>query len=329
MIYQNYYKMKKLKKYIHFIKESISKEDFNTVGEYIEKLAEDDEDARIFIGEYLKEYNPTVRIANAVNLLTKKEQEEIIDKILQNKKNVEPEEPTVMVNTDLEVLESENSLGGKNLFKCFLKIITAVGQKNIKIDEESKPQNFFVYYLTDWINPEDLKSVMSRYDFFEEMINSMNIVSNVKLYYGIKDNLIFEYGLFLDGQNIPSGEFKLNKTSFGYLNSLSSPSSSNFKFFLSNLDFEKIKMMDKIKVEIMTFNPGYHENKNFEIDEDGVLSFGYYGLGKWDNGKMDPNEFENLKTNFRNFLMKFKWSEYVKISFKPEQFWLYLKVKLK
>ena len=321
--------MKLLKNYIHFIKESISKEDFDTVGEYIEKLAEDDEDARIFIGEYLKDYNPTVRIANSVNLLSKSEQEEIIGRILQNKKNVEPEEVTVMANTDLAVLESESSLGGKNLFKCFLKIITALGQKNIKLDEESKPQNFFIYYITDWINPEDLRSVMSRYDFFEEIINSMDIVSNVKLYYGVKDNLFFEYGLFLDGQNISSGEFKINKSSFELLKTLSSPSSSNLKFFLSTLDFEKIKMMDKIKVEMMDFNPGYHENKNFKIEEGDVLSFGYYGLGKWDNGKMDPNEFENLKTNFRNFLMKFKWSEFVKINFKSEQFWLYLKIKIK
>ena len=321
--------MKHLKKYIYFIRESFSKEDFPTVGEYIEKLAEGDEDALVFIGEYLKDYNPTVRIANAVNLLSKTEQEEIIDKILQNKGNVEPEKATVIVNTDLEVLESENSLGGKNLFKCFLKIITALGQKNIKIDEETKPQNFFVYYLTDWVNSEDLKSVMSRYDFFEELINSMNIVSNVRLYYGIKDNLFFEYGLLVDGQNLASGEFKVNKSSFSYLNSLSSPSSSNLKFFLSNLDFEKIKIMDKIKVEMMNFNPGYHENKNFRIEDGEVLSFGYYGLGKWDNGKMDTNEFENLKTNFRNFLMKFNWSDYVKINFKTEQFWLYLKIKLK
>jgi hypothetical protein len=170
---------------------------------------------------------------------------------------------------------------------------------------------------------------MSRYDFFEEIINSMDIVSNVKLYYGIRDNLFFEYGLFLDGQNITSGEFKINKSSFELLKTLSSPSSSNLKFFLSTLDFEKIKMMDKIKVEMMNFNPGYHENKNFKIEEGDVLSFGYYGLGKWDNGKMDPNEFENLKTNFRNFLMKFKWSEFVKINFKSEQFWLYLKIKIK
>jgi hypothetical protein len=87
--------------------------------------------------------------------------------------------------------------------------------------------------------------------------------------------------------------------------------------------------MDKIKIEMMNFNPGYHENKNFKIEDGEVLSFGYYGLGKWDNGKLDPNEFENLKTNFRNFLMKFSWCDYVRISFKEGQFWLHLKMKFK
>ena len=321
--------MKILKKYIHFIKESISREDFDTVGEYIEKLAEGDEDARIFIGEYLKEYNPTVRIANAVNLLSKREQEEIIDKILKNKKNIEPEDATVMVNTDLSLLESESSLGGKNLFKCFLKIITALGQKSIKSNIEAKPQDYFICYLTDWINSEDLKSVMSRYDFFEEFLITLNIESNVRLYYGIKDNLFFEYGLNIDGQNIPSGEFKINKSTFSYLTSLTSPSSSNLKFFLSNLDFEKIKLMDKIKVEIGNFNPGYHEKKSFEVQDNEILTFGFYGIGKWDNGKMDPAEIENIKNNFRNYLMKYKWSDYIKINFKTEQFWLYLKIKVK
>jgi hypothetical protein len=320
--------MKLLKNYIHFIKESISKEDFDTVGEYIEKLAEDDEDARIFIGEYLKDYNPTVRIANSINLLSKSEQEEIINKILQNKKNVEPEEVTVIANTDLEVLESESSLGGKNLFKCFLKIITALGQKQINFNTELKPDDFFIYYLTDWINPEDLKSVMSRYDFFEELLLTMNIQSNVRLYYGIRDNLFFEYGLSVDGQNNPSGEFKLNKSSFDFIKTLSSPSSSNLKFFLNDIDFQKIKLMDKIKVEMANFNPGYCEKKSFEIQNE-ILTFGFYGIGKWDNGKMDLAEIENIKNNFRTFLMKYKWSDYIKISFKTEQFWLYLKIKIK
>lgn len=321
--------MRVLKNYKLFLKESISREDFNTVGEYIEKLAEDDEDARIFIGDYLKDYNPTVRIANAVNYLKKSEQEEIINKILQNKKNIEPEEPTVIVNTDLEVLESESSLGGKNLFKCFLKIITALGQKSININKELKPEDFFIYYLTDWINSEDLRSVMSRYDFFEEILISMNIQSNVRLYYGIKDNLFFEYGINIDGQNNPSGEFKINKSAFEFLKTLSSPSSSNLKFFLSDIDFEKMKLIDNIKVEIGKFNPGYHEKKSFEIENNEILVFGFYGIGKWDNGKMDSSELENIKNNFRTFLMKYKWSDYIKINFETKQFWLYLKVKLK
>ena len=318
--------MKKLKRYKFFLKESISRDDFETDGEYIEKLAEDDDFALSLIAQHTGEINPTIRLANAINLLSPKKRQFLIEQILKAKTNPEPEEASVMAYTDLSVLESE--MGGKNLFKCFLKMITALGQKSINLDWNERPEDFIAFYLTQLCEVEDLKSVASRYEFFEEAFEEINISLKSKLYYGIKSGLIFEYGILSEGQKTALGEFKITKSVFRDLSGLSSPSSVNLKIFLSDFDFTKLKLVDKIKNEMSAFVPGYHEKKSFFI-KSGILKFGFYGIGKWDNGKMDSGEKENIKNNFKSYLMKYNWSDSVQINISEEQFWLYFKVKLK
>ena len=78
-----------------------------------------------------------------------------------------------------------------------------------------------------------------------------------------------------------------------------------------------------------TFQPGYHEKKMAPMMKDKVISFGYYGIGRWDNGKLDEGEFMNIKTNFTNWLPSKKWGSKVLISVKPQSFWLYIHLKLK
>ena len=59
------------------------------------------------------------------------------------------------------------------------------------------------------------------------------------------------------------------------------------------------------------------------------MTFGYYGVGKWDNGKLDVGEFENIKNNFKIWLSKFKWSEKILVSVTNNSFWVYFNFKLK
>jgi hypothetical protein len=35
-----------------------------------------------------------------------------------------------------------------------------------------------------------------------------------------------------------------------------------------------------------------------------VITFGYFGLGKWDNGKIDEDEFLNIKSKFSTWVSK-------------------------
>jgi hypothetical protein len=59
------------------------------------------------------------------------------------------------------------------------------------------------------------------------------------------------------------------------------------------------------------------------------MTFGFYGVGKWDNGQLDAGELENVKANLKTFLMKYKWSEKILISVAPSKFWVYIQIKLK
>jgi hypothetical protein len=321
--------MKLIKKYSLFLKESISPDDFGTMGEYIEKLAENDDYALSIIAQYTKDINPTVRLANALNLLPERRLKFIADLILRNKSGEKPEKAEITANTDLSLLENVDlEIGGKNLFKCFLKILTGLGQKNIASDWDLKPVEFINYFCSGLVNHEEIESVFSRYDFFEENLKKLGLMSNSQLYFGIKDELIFEYGLLNSGQNIVFGQFKMTNAVYKALLELSSPSAVNLKLFLEDFNYNNLKLVDKIKTAMSQFNPGYFERSIFVI-LDQQLKFGYYGIGKWDNGKMDEGELQNIKVNFKNFLLTQKWSDYVKFSLKSEQFWLYFNFKLK
>ena len=63
--------------------------------------------------------------------------------------------------------------------------------------------------------------------------------------------------------------------------------------------------------------------------KDRVLSFGYQGIGKWDNGKLDESELANLKGNFVTWLLNKSWGSKFLISVKASSYWLYIHIKLK
>ena len=62
-----------LKKYLEFIKETISEieNQHHSLGEWIENLAERNEEILELIKPFLENSNPTVRISNTINVLDK------------------------------------------------------------------------------------------------------------------------------------------------------------------------------------------------------------------------------------------------------------------
>ena len=98
---------------------------------------------------------------------------------------------------------------------------------------------------------------------------------------------------------------------------------------LVNLSYNDIIVLGKVKSEMTQYNPGYHERRLKPELKDRVMSFGYQGIGKWDNGKLDEAELMNLKNNFVTWLLSKNWGSKVLISVKPNSYWLYIHIKLK
>ncbi len=316
-----------IKRYLQFINEDES----NSLGDWLLSLS-DDEYIRNIVSRYTKEFDPSIDLENAINLLDKRTQLEIkqqVDEYL--KKGIEEKQPDVLTSTDTEQLwESEISIAGKGMFTSFLKSLTALGKKDCQPAWDKTPEDFLWFYLASNLNSETVKLIFSRFKSLSRYSDVMDYQQNeVSLYYGIKCDGQFEYGIFYENV-LPIGQFKISQSVIKWILSLESKSAFSLKKELVNLTYSDILTLGQIKKDIETFRPGYYESKlNCQI-KDRVLSFGYYGVGKWDNGKLDEGEFMNIKNNFTTWLLTKRWGSKVLISVPvPKSFWLNLHIKLK
>ena len=318
-----------IKRYLDFIKES-QINGFNSLGEWIESLM-NDEYVRNIVARYTKDSDHSIDLSNAINILDDKTKQEIkaqIDNYLEN--GIEEKEPQFTASTDLEPLtESEITVAGKGIFISFLKSLTSLGQKEVQPSWEKCPDGFLLFYHYPNLQSEDVKQVFSRFKSLTRYLDMIDYQKNeTDLYFGIKCDGNFEYGVHYDVLK-PIGQFRLSQSVIKWICQIESKSASSLKKELVNLTLADVITLGKIKTDMLTFNPGYHEKKLSPMLKDRVISFGYFGVGRWDNGKIDEGELMNVKNNFTTWLLTKKWGSKVLISVKPNSFWLYLHLKLK
>ena len=318
-----------IKRYLDFIKES-QINGFNSLGEWVESLM-DDEYVRNIVARYTKDSDHSIDLSNAINILDDKTKQEIkaqIDYYLEN--GIEEKEPQFTTSTDLEPLtESEITVAGKGIFISFLKSLTSLGQKEVQPSWEKCPDGFLLFYHYPNLQSEDVKQVFSRFKSLTRYLDMIDYQKNeTDLYFGIKCDGNFEYGVHYDVLN-PIGQFRLSQSVIKWICQIESKSASSLKKELVNLTLADVITLGKIKTDMLTFNPGYHEKKLSPMLKDRVISFGYFGVGRWDNGKIDEGELMNVKNNFTTWLLTKRWGSKVLISVKPNSFWLYLHLKLK
>ena len=317
-----------IKKYLEFIKEDFN--GFNTLGEWVESLM-NDEYIRNIVARYTKDSDASIDLSNAINILDERIQSEIkyqIEEYLQN--GIEEKEPQFSTSTDLEPLtESEITVAGKGIFISFLKSLTSLGQKEILPNWEKCPDDFLLYYYYPNLQSEHVKQIFSRFKSLSRYLDHVDYQKNeVDLYFGIKCDGNFEYGLHYDTPT-PIGQFKLNQSVIKWICQIESKSAHSLKKELVNLSLSDLMTLGKIKLDMKGFNPGYHESRDVVKIQDKIISFGYKGLGKWDNGKFDEGEFMNIKNNFTTWLLTKKWGSKVLISVKPTSYYVYIHIKLK
>jgi len=318
-----------IKKYNQFIEESFNQETHHSLGEYIEQLAQNDEYIQMIVSQITDKIEPHIRLSNAVNLLDDLSKVELLKRV-ENYLNGIEGSTDVSATVDINSLEKEESIResyGKNVLTTFFKCLTALGYKENSQELKEIPQEFLVYFKFTEIDSQKLKSIFNRFKSLQSIqIDYTNPTTS--LYFGIKCDSNFEYGYYKD-ELIPIGQFKLTKSIYNGLKLSDLKSVNGLKKVLANLNFEDIQLMSKIKLEMEKFNPGYFEQKISPQINDRLLTFGYYGVGKWDNGQLDLGEFENIKSNLKSFLIKYKWSEKIQLNIVPSKFWVYIQIKLK
>ena len=316
----------KLKRYFDFITEN----NFNSLGEWVESLIDDDYVKNI-ISRYTKDIEPNIELSNAINILDERTKSEIksqIEDYLQN--GIEDKEPTIIASTDLEELtESEITVAGKGIFSSFLKSLTALGQKNSNPNWEICPEDYLLFYSYKNLDAQSVRAIFNRFKSLSRYNNLIDYGKNeVDLYFGVKCDGNFEYGISYE-ERIPIGKFKLSQSVIRWVTGLESKSAESLKKELVNLTYDNIITLGKIKMDMKSFQPGYYEKKLAPMLKDKVISFGYYGIGRWDNGRLDEGEYMNIKNNFTTWLLSKKWGSKVLISVKSQSFWLYIHLKLK
>lgn len=319
-----------IKKYLEFIKES---ED-NSFGEWVESHI-DDEYIKNIVSRFTGDIDPTIRLANAINILDENEKSDIksqINKYLES--GIEEKEADIITSTEtdklLEQVQGEISVAGKGIFNSFLKALTALGRKETNSNPDKCPDDFLIFYHYDNLLAEEVKIIFNRFKSLSRYTDMIDYGKNeVELYFGIKCNGQFQYGISYDGNLSLIGEFKLSQSTIKWILSLESKSAFSLKKDLVNLSYNDILTLGKIKMDMINFNPGYHEKKSFPTIKDRIISFGWYGVGKWDNGKLDGGELMNVKNNFNTWVMSKKWGTKILVSVNPQSFWLWIHVKLK
>lgn len=316
-----------IKKYIQFIKEKL------TIGEQIESVYTD-EYVKNIVNRYINHIDPSIRLANAINLLDKRTQREIkaqVDEYLEN--GLKDKKVVVSATTDTSNMVSEAmaqeeiSLSGKGVFKSFLKSLTALGKKDNKPNYKDCTNDFLLYFKLEGILPESIRSIFSRFKSLSRYIDFIDYTENeVDLYFGIKTDGYFEYGI---GQRKIIGKFKLNKSTIKWILNIDSKSSKTLKTHLVNLSYTDILILGKIKNDMINYKPGHFQEKSPVYINDNVISFGYYGVGKWENGELSIDDINSIKSNLNDWILSKKWSDKVLFSVKPDKFWLYIHIKLK
>ena len=207
-------------------------------------------------------------------------------------------------------------------------MLTSLGLKENSPSWDKCPKDFILYYEFNDVKLETLKSVMSRFKSLSLFIERLSGEDTQKLYFGVKTDLTFEYGILSDEHNY-MGKFKLSKTNYNWLILSDVSSSSSLKRELADLSLDKLLLASKIKMDMETFSPGKSSRSMLPIIKDNVITFGYYGIGKWEDGVLNNEDMLVLKDNFIKWASKKRWSSKVMSNISSSDFWIYYKMKFK
>jgi len=306
-----------IKKFIEYVNEDV---DIDTLGKYVSDLAEKDDYIKTLIGEYTGDIDPSITMANAINILDDDDKLDILKRV-EYHVNGEEGEVDVDVHEVEEVIE-ENTSFGKGVFTTFLKCLTALGLKDNKPEVNNIPPEYLVIFKFEDVPYEKVKSVFNRFKSLSRVEIEGSI--SVNLFFGLNVSNVISYGV---GDTV-IGSFKLGKRELNTFEKTNISSLAGFRKVISGLDINEIRLLSTIKNSMSDFSLGNVEKMSPQVNSR-IISFGYYGYGNWNNGVMGEEDLSRLKGKVKTHLSNYKWSDKVQMSIVPSNFWVYIHIKLK
>lgn len=302
-------------KFNNFLFESTFQEcckEYGTFGRWVEKQIENNSDLTSIISQFLENKDADIRTANVIDLLSEFDQKQIYTTIKSQTKGL---------NENL----NEERIGGKNIFKSFLKASYSLGIGNL---EKKSTAEYLVYYESNSVNDDILLQSFTRFRALQVLYNKTIENQECKLFFGIDLLSNFTYGVITISGRVILGSFKFNKSSFDWIKSIGLSILAPFKMDIIELNWEDFSLLNKIAKFMQAYPLGDKSKFNL-IWSQYILTFSYYGVSKWDNGVLDAGEYMNIKSNLKTRLSSESWSKRVLVNVSADDFYLKISFKLK
>lgn len=299
----------------NFIIESTFKEcctESGTFGRWVEKQVEGNEYLSSIISPFITNIDPDIRLANAVDLLSEFDQKQIHLMITSEKEKK---------NENV----SDANLGGKNIFKSFLKAAHSLGIGEL---DKKTSADHIIYYESNSVNDDLLLQSFTRFRSLQILYKKTIENQECRLFFGVDLSLNFTYGVYTVSGKVILGSFKFNKSSFDWIKSLGLSIISKFKMDIIELNWEDFSLLVKIAKFMQNYPLGDKSKFNL-VWSNYILTFSYYGVSKWDNGVLDSGEYENIKTNLKTRLSSESWSKRILVNVNADDFYIRINFKLK
>jgi len=294
--------------------EQLSRE-HGTIGRWLEQKIEGDPYLREVTAPFLSGVDPTIRLANAIDMLSDFDKKQVFDAVVRRKGDV----------SESAQGEAQAQAGGKNVFKSFLKCITSLGLSKVNKVPKS---GYIIHYETHECADDLVRQSMDRFRSLSTIHGTQPSGRSVKLYLGIDSQLALSYGISGPDGQAAIGSFNLTKATFSWIQTLGSPSASSLRAELFDLHWDDMLLFKKVYKFMSEYPIGKKDSMAVSLDA-GTLCFSYYGVSRWDDGVIDSGEYENLKTNLKTRLATVPWYDRILVRLSAQNFSLSICFRVK
>jgi hypothetical protein len=270
------------------------------------------------IDEYLGERDPTVNLESALRSLNKAAKADIKQKIIQK----------VGTGSSKSISASTQSVSrerGKSLFKLLVKSLGL--DQDLKVKKKPK-EGWVCYYLTKKIRKEKLAQTIRNFPSLIEHFDKIPPQEEwVKVFWGVRNSGLFSYGYSTEETTIIIQDLPFNGSFYNYISSLGYKALWQIKRDFMGVEPKKYSEIFSIKTTVD--NLGIVASRKYSLFDEYTLQFGYYGMGVWHSGELEPSSFFQIKKGIKTLLKSYSWSNKMRISITSKDFWVYVHLKKK